>query len=375
MLPNVAVVTAVLVLLPLTEPTLLAQERSAAQPLVNSCPPVALEVHPGWSISGTWSTDEELVIVDAKENRLLWFNTTGRVEQHEPESLRLEFREAGKDNFKPTTIASVGSTLWLQLTGSRMAKLDSSASRVETRFDLSGLRVSEEKKIGFVFRYSLMDTEDLLGFADLRTASGVWSSGFVRISLGDPLQARVLREVKLEDPDRLWYRLGFPYLASVDGTAFILDIGGEEFRILKNESGTVGTVPLESFPKAIRKRPDLPDFFRPNSLVDVMAAVEALTMPVGLHGWEGSLYILWRRPGIEDQDWLLTKVDPEKDELIGTVILPSHAHHLLVVPGPRYWALVEKGVVEAWGTQKIESMRLVPSELIRNFLPGKQVCR
>lgn len=351
-----------------------AQEQHSQLPLTQACSHVALEERPGWTISGSWSADNELIVVDARRNRLLWFDTDGQLQHDEAGDLRLEFREGDEDRFTPTAVAQDGDTVWLQLTGSRMAKLDETASRVEKRFTLDGAKVSDAQEVSFVFRWSLMEGGELLGFADLKTTSGVWSSGFFRLDLDFPLQAKVFREVSLDDPARLWYRLGHPYLASIGETAYVLDVGSKDLRILKSEPNSVGTTPLEAFPRAIRRRPELPAFDRPNDLVELMAEVEASTMPTGIYGWKGYLWIVWRRPGIEGQEWLLTKIDPERDKVEGTVILPSQAHHLLVVPGPHYWALVEKGVVRGWGTQSIDSMRLIPADLIESFPSGANIC-
>ena len=115
----------------------------------------------------------------------------------------------------------------------------------------------------------------------------------------------------------------------------------------------------------------LPEFETPEQFVELMKFVERATMPIELHGWEGSVYILWRR----GQEWYLSKVDPSEDHVAGWVRLPTVANHLMVVPGDRYWALIEKRTVEGFGLQTIDSLRFIPSALVASFPAGHELCQ
>jgi hypothetical protein len=84
-------------------------------------------------------------------------------------------------------------------------------------------------------------------------------------------------------------------------------------------------------------------------------------VPAGLYAWQDSLFVLMRRPeGASGNRWFLARIDPRRGMVSGGVFLPTQAKHLTLVPGPRFWAILEKDAVLAAGHQEIPSMVLLP---------------
>jgi len=94
------------------------------------------------------------------------------------------------------------------------------------------------------------------------------------------------------------------------------------------------------------------------------SALEKMSVPVGLYAWGEHLFVLMRRPmgGGNATRWSISKFEPQEGRLIGEVVLPTHAKHLTLIPGPQFWAILEKEVVHSAGKQEIPSMVLMPVE-------------
>ena len=92
--------------------------------------------------------------------------------------------------------------------------------------------------------------------------------------------------------------------------------------------------------------PDLPvplaEFLRAGGVGWVgWAAQEASSYPAGLYGDEDSLYVLIRDATGDAVVWDLHRIDPELDAVVGKLRLPTNAPHVSLLPGSRYWVLEE----------------------------------
>jgi hypothetical protein len=100
-----------------------------------------------------------------------------------------------------------------------------------------------------------------------------------------------------------------------------------------------------------------------------METIERSKMPVGLYGWEGFLFVLTREPAQGGGTrWMIHKIDPRKDAVVGSSQIPTRANHLTVVPGPKKWAFLEKGRVQDWGRQRNDRVLFVPASRLRGSL-------
>ena len=97
---------------------------------------------------------------------------------------------------------------------------------------------------------------------------------------------------------------------------------------------------LEAFPDLPAPMPVLPRE-GPEGRDAFYAALEVSSYPAGLFADEDSLYVLMRDATGGEPVWDLHRIDPQRDEVIGKVRLPTHAAHVSLLPGRRYWVLEE----------------------------------
>jgi hypothetical protein len=184
-------------------------------------------------------------------------------------------------------------------------------------------------------------------------------------------ELEVVHRIAPLDPKFDLYRLSSPYLASVGGRTYFLDL---------SEPASLDVLPTGEEPKRyltmlpsssrsarISRRANLTE---PEATTALYRAVEESSLPAGLYGFRDSLYLLTRRPQDGKTDWTLAQLDPGSGKELRSVSLPTSAAHLTVVPGERYWALVEKGPVESWGKQAIETVVFVPTAWIEGSGEG-----
>ena len=250
---GIAIVGAILAVVP--APVALSQSTSVD----SNCPRRSLGAaeRPSWTVSADWLSDDELVIVDSLPNRLLHYRGAGEFLEVDDTPLRASVTEK-LGNFHPSSVVSTGGPQhWLELTGGRLIRVQGSESLGEP-LNLLGLAVGPARRIGALFDWALAGS-DLVGFGNLKNAEGVWTTGFYRVNLGNPSEARVLKELPRYAPEKLWYRVGFNYITSLGDTGFVLEIG-EHLSIAKSEATSGELRTLNAFPVEIREPPELPDF-------------------------------------------------------------------------------------------------------------------
>lgn len=98
---------------------------------------------------------------------------------------------------------------------------------------------------------------------------------------------------------------------------------------------------LESFPELPAALPTLPIGVGYEGLTAFYSALEAGSYPAGLYADQDSLYILMRNRSGDDTVWDLYRLDPQNDEIVSKVRLPTTAVHVSLLPGSRYWLLEE----------------------------------
>lgn len=339
-----------------------------------SCVEVPLTVRPGWTISGTWADGGTvLLVVDAFNNKILRYASNGDPLPAFPEPFDSAF-----DNFTPSVIKSEGSELIIELSNARLIRLGRNLTPVFRR-DLIGESQRVDARLEKVYQWEIAGG-DLLLFGDVRrpqaTPEEQWKSGFFRAPLNDPKSFQSLHEISPYDPARLFYRLGTPLIASQAGTVYML-LMEEKPRIVRSRKGSTGLETLRTFPAELAQRPVLPPWKQLDDYAPLMLAIERSTMPVALLGWEGSLFVLGRRPAANDTgtEWLLSKIDPRTDTLVWTTTVPlPSARHVTVVPGPKQWAFIQKGVAKGLFNQEVKSLYLVPASRLRGK-PGPDLCR
>lgn len=319
-------------------------------------------VTPDWNISGAFAPNGDLLLVDSFNEEILTYDSTGRLKGPLPLGGQLE-------NFFPSLIKKRGEGLVLETAVARFAFLDSRLSPARTRDALRMASIVSPRLYSFVGWDFAGD--DMITFSDFEDANGVSKSGFIRFPFyaGKPIS--VLHEVPRFGNVHNSIRLGHPYIATIGGTAYILELN-QVPEIYRNRPGT-----REWHKLAIKLpvgSPKLPRFFYPADYPGVMAAVKRSSMPVGLYSSGKNLVVFSRRASPSGTQWLLTLIDPEKEQTVWTKRLDLDAEHVTVVPGPRNWAFVEKGPIKDTDYQKPHSVLFVPTVAIESPLKDQRLC-
>lgn len=380
--PRVLNLRASLVLIPvLLAPALFSGRGEAAPsdkapPATVRCSRVELSQAPVWTTSGAWS-DGRLILVDSGARAVRQYLPSGRMVNDLSAKLSEDFGRYRPSRIEPLS----GGRFLLEMANDRMVTFNK-AFQVEAKTDVvrtapaakaaSGARI--RSLFGWAVATSRSGGEDeILGYGDLSRGEQ-WQSGFFRFPVSHPESFDILEASAApppQVPSRIFYRLGMHYLTAIGDTGYVLQMDDRLglFRHLK------GSKDLE-FVRDMGVGPILPNFVTREDLPSVMRAVEQSSMPVGIWGWERYLFVLSRQPLATGTRWTLTRLDPQQQpvrQVTGSVVLPTQAHHLTVVPGPDSWAFVEKGPVRAFGAQDIDSVVLVPSRALRGSLHARFV--
>jgi hypothetical protein len=316
---------------------------------------LTLDRRPAWAVSAAWESGERhLLIVDVKNGSILRFDLNGHLDE------TIEFKAGNGPAF-----------IYRQKDGGYLIK--DARTRVSwLGEDLASnreadLRDSSNKQIllDSVFGLSPID-DNMLIFGDIKTSSQgdsekkdwMWKSALVRTRPGRASCVETIHSMETNDPARNFYLLGYPLLATASNKGYALIMSDKPYIL---EAG-FGVRRLVAFPP-MHGRPVLPEHITKDNVVDAYNSIAKSKTAVGLIGWKDSLFVLARQPGrAQATQWQLWKVDPARDVIVNRpIVLPTNAQHIILVPGNRYWAIVEKGRVLAPQVQEVSSVVLVPS--------------
>ncbi len=324
---------------------------------------VFLARRPRWSTSAVWSSDNELLMIDQVYNKVLRYSRAGEALGTLPDSV-----ETALEDFFPAGVRSRGSDLLFQTTTHHLVAVDRNYYplarqdfRAEVPHTLSAKSLWQWEPFG----------DDIISFSDINTGDPNnlkdWRAAYLRFPFADSANATVLAEFPYDHPLRLYNRLGFPYMAVLGDTAYILRV--DEMRIYVEDHGSLRPTPIVL--PDVTAAPVLPAFYKREDITSVMAAVERSTMPTGLYAWHDALYVVMRVANGNTSQWKVVKIDPGSSEVVGVATVITPASHLLVAPGQEDWAFVEKGPVKGWGDQSIDSILFVPAARFAGQLSGE----
>ncbi|HEV7667772.1 MAG TPA: hypothetical protein VGS22_04560 [Thermoanaerobaculia bacterium] len=348
----------------------LADSRTPASAISESkdsaCRRVELEDAPDWIISGAFSpSGEALFLVDHHNQAILRYNDSGRA--FGPLSIGERLT-----SFRPSMLKSYGDGFVLEMAAGRYALFDKNFAPLQTRDALREAGRVNPTLLSF-FLWDVAG-EDLIAFSDFSEGpSNVERTGFVRLPIRSAEPISILNAYSPKDPIRNFNRLGHPYITSIGTTAYFLEMTSPP-RLIRSRGRTREWAPLNvTFPGG---SPNLPEFWNRTDIPAVMEAVSKSSMPVGLYRSGKSLIVLSRQkdPGRSTTTWLLTRINPEREQVLWTKRIDLSAEHVVAVPGPINWAFVEKGSVEAMGVQKSRSILFVPTSRIDNEAGGSPIC-
>jgi hypothetical protein len=173
-------------------------------------------------------------------------------------------------------------------------------------------------------------------------------------------QVEVLEEFPLTYRFHDLYLLGYPFFAALDNKAYVLTVAEMSYI---QEIG-LGRRRLRSFPSGVNRMPTVMDTGR---IVETFRSMEAAIIPSGLYAWRGTIFVLSRKPRLQEEGtlWQLTAIDPCLDAVLSTFTLPTSSPHIAIVPGDKFWAVLEKGSVSGAGTQEFLGIKFLPAPWFR----------
>jgi hypothetical protein len=324
----------------------------------DSCSRVSLSSQIHWISSATWlESTNDLLVVDPIFNRLLRVSRGGIVSSENGAGIAMGPR-------LPVHIESLNASYLLSFVDSSVTVFDSFFKNVQgggslTRsFDgtpnqlgtLSDWAASAGDLIGYGSYHSSGSDAVALGFVAGRTRTVPFSVSGVQVLLPFSYQQ--------------YYLLGHHYVTSNSSGLFFLAMNNKAKLFWYSPSQKKLTI-LSSFPVAYETIPELrTELSGPRDAQARFAEIETLRIPVGIYAQGDFIYILTREPRgtTRDTKWLLHKIDPAKNQFLGSVQLPTSANHLSVVPSPRHWYFFEKGRVEPTAGQSIPSLLAIPTK-------------
>jgi hypothetical protein len=181
----------------------------------------------------------------------------------------------------------------------------------------------------------------ILAYAFLaRQGEGKNRRRLIRLGPGDPPDLEILEDLEEEDLARNLQPLARPMLAQAGKGVFFLRLGARP-HILQIEPQRRR---LTEFPSGFNDPPAIPISGNRQEDMARWQAVERSSLPVGLFGWGGDLFLLTRRPSGEGRTlWELSRLNATEDRILASIRLPSEAENLLLIPGPKYWIGLERG--------------------------------
>jgi len=353
-----------------------ASNKAPTAPAVVHCSRVEFSQAPVWTTSGAWSNGR-LILVDSGARAVRQYLPSGRMVSDLSPKLSEDFGRYSPSRIEPLS----GDRFLLEMANDRMVTFNK-AFQVETKADVirkvpaakgaSGARI-RSLNVWAVATSPNGGEDEILGFGDI-SRGDQWQFGVFRFPISHPENFDILEASTVPPPSvpsRIFYRLGMHYLTAIGDTGYVLQMESR-LGLFRNPKGSKG---LE-FVRDMGVGPILPNFVAREDLPSVMRAVEQSSMPVGIWGWEKYLFVLSREPRETGTRWTLTRLDLQQrpaQQVTGSVVLPTQAHHLTVVPGPDSWAFVEKGPVRSFGAQDIDSLVLVPAQALRGSLHARFV--
>jgi hypothetical protein len=335
------------------------------------CRPVPLPHPMGWVTTGAWDgSGTRLFVVDALQRKIFGLSPSGK-----PLYGFLNGLEKDLPAFLPSRIQSREGRFALELLGDRFITLDKDFVPM-TRRALNKEATRGPLSVEKIYIWDLARNGDIIAYADVMEKtrrSEEWTSGFLRIAASNPKDFKFLSPpTSYLVPERTFYKLGMPFITSVGETIYVLRMENN-ITLYRGRKGDTELQPLSVAIPDAGLSPILPSFSRADQMPAVMHAVEQSTMPVGIYGWNDHLYVVSRR---FQQDrstaWSVSKIDPNSERVVASTLLPVQAQHLTVIPGDRYWAILEKGSVTAFGEQEIKQITFIDSSRMKRL--GANLC-
>ncbi|MCB1035355.1 MAG: hypothetical protein KDD47_16140 [Acidobacteria bacterium] len=341
--------------------------RRSAEPTASYGGPTALGREPGverhkfsrplyWPTSAVWTSalGRDLLVVDVLQDRLLLSSSEGDLAEL-PETM-----SAARTLAHPSQVRSSGEFIWVEDEAQDTVTVFDRESLAlvrqirieETRFESPDGDSSE--RLDVIYDW-IPVSNGLLVFGDAERSdaeSEETSWSMVLAFLGPDGSADVVRRFPISWPERQRYKESLRYFAEAAGSGFVL-LFGDQTQVLKvDPAGNVTelvTLPEELTDSVSPTVPRAAGLDGPARATRFYRNIEeADRVLYGLYGAGDKLFLLLREryAATSLATWELVPVDPRSGSLGPSVLVPSRAPHLGVVPGESSWALIEKSGVE-----------------------------
>lgn len=323
----------------------------------NACARLTLTSPIRWISSALWVDESnQILLIDPRADLLLQVAPDGRVS-------RLGAQPTYSSETYPVFLGRLENSLLLVLNELRAREI---SSQGVSHSELGHLRAGDGRGLG-TFDEMTAYRNDLLAIGSYYPPGSTrFTRGFIYARIDDnPIAARQVRLIlSLENDD--YYLLGHQYLTSSDLGIFFLQMD-QALRLWWYHPGDLHAKSLDLVPSPFASAPRFQTKVSgPRDLEARYREIEGLSIPVGIYGQGAFVYLLTRQPAAEGTLWMIYKLDPVAERVVGRVKLPTSAHHLTVVPSPQRWYFLEKSEVGAYGAQETPSMLAVPSAWITN---------
>lgn len=283
--------------------------------------------------AGAWiEQDRTLLLLMRSPNQIIAIRPDGRSE------VALVFPNQEYPDFTPYSelAPGPGGTYWVLGSRARILQLDHRLQAVDI-VELSRLRDAGCPRLVGVYQ-PVFDGGDIIALLACRSRHGWDFFGYGRVNLGaEPFfNPHWPLDESMDAGGLAWF---IPTLARAGDGVFAL-VFGDSPAIL-----SLLPVPmmLQTFPDGFR---DVPELGRddPGTFRRFLQNLEEASAAVGLYGQGDYLYLLTRKPTARSTTtWQLHRINPATDRLEETRVLPTDAPHIRLIPGERYWAIVEQG--------------------------------
>lgn len=352
-----------------------SSERERRSGEVAGCRRVELSQELGWTDPGgvTWDAgQEELWVINLLGKEVERVSRRGKVLG---KALKDALEAEGSDG-EPVHLARRGESVMISVVQGWFLQVNG-GNRIVRRTDVWGTAVGDAGRLAGWSEWVWQD-DAIVMLTILRGEGSAQDKVVVaEVPLPDPGAFKVLRE--FPDRDESFYdvlRLGDSHFVSeVNGRIAVL--GFDEAPTIYVQAEPGGDLEaIDSMPAGLEVRPELEHIHwnSPDDYVKAMTEVEGSSLPMGLFGWRGALYVVYRLAVEGGSEWWIARIDPILDRLEGVARLPTQAKHLLVAPGTEEWAFIEKGPVWALGVQETQSILFVPTARVEALSSTAGIC-
>lgn len=316
---------------------------------------VRLAEPPLWSSSGAWVGEgQSLLLVDVLRDQVRRYDKNGRFDG----ALDDHFAKSRGQKLPVLVQGAADGSVWIEYEDGNLFKLNSQL-QPESVVKLTGAEGPQGSVIA-LFWWVPLGSSELLAFGQIDVGGEVWGA-VLQIPVEVPGNFKVLERVAIDSPAHRFFLTGQSFLASVEGKPYYM-IMDEIPYLAKPDGGRLIPVRLTKSGSQPLKRPELPQRVTMETTKVLFDRLEQASAPAGIYGWKDSLYVLMRRPGNRGTVWSLLKINPSNNQVIWNRTIDTSASHLVVIPGEKSWAFVEKGPVEGPGRQKVLSFLRVPAQ-------------